>query len=32
MADYLLKAGFSEGGVRAMAVDNARALAAAPET
>lgn len=32
MADYLLKAGFSEDEVRAMAVDNTRALAAAPET
>ena len=32
MADYLLKAGFSEDEVRTMAVDNTRALAAAPET
>ncbi|MGH3246933.1 MAG: DUF6282 family protein [Trebonia sp.] len=32
MADYLLKAGFSEDEVHAMAVDNTRELAAAPET
>jgi hypothetical protein len=32
MADHLLKAGFSEDEVRTMAVDNTRALAAAPET
>jgi hypothetical protein len=32
MADYLLNAGFSEDEVRTMAVDNTRALAAAPET
>jgi len=32
MADYLLKAGFSEDAARAMAEDNARAPAAAPET
>jgi Family of unknown function (DUF6282) len=31
MADYLLKAGFSEDEVRTMAVTNTRALAAAPE-
>jgi hypothetical protein len=32
MADYLLKAGFSEDEVVTMAVDNTRGLAAAPET
>jgi hypothetical protein len=32
MADYLLKAGFGEEEVHAMAVANTRALAAAPET
>jgi len=32
MADYLLKAGFSEDEVLTMAVDNTRGLAAAPET
>jgi hypothetical protein len=32
MADYLLKADFTDDEVRTMAVDNTRLLAAAPET